>query len=52
MYTSKNMMVRIYKVKDVAERHPFGEYPPWVQKNVVSRSKAYNQKKHTSQIGL
>jgi dolichyl-diphosphooligosaccharide--protein glycosyltransferase len=54
VYTSKNMMVRIYKVKDVAKRHTFGEYPPWVQKNVVSRSKAYNQRQRsqTSQIGL
>jgi len=45
VYTSTNMMVRIYKVKDVAKRHePFGEYPPWIQKNVISKSKAYNQR--------
>eukprot|EP00238_Polyblepharides_amylifera_P004415 CAMPEP_0196575794 /NCGR_PEP_ID=MMETSP1081-20130531/5195_1 /TAXON_ID=36882 /ORGANISM="Pyramimonas amylifera, Strain CCMP720" /LENGTH=755 /DNA_ID=CAMNT_0041894201 /DNA_START=187 /DNA_END=2454 /DNA_ORIENTATION=- len=45
VHTTKNMMMRIYKVKNVAERAPHGDYSPWVKKNVVSKMKAYNQKK-------
>jgi hypothetical protein len=44
VFTSKNAMVRIYKVLDVAKRTTFGDYPEWIKKHVISKSKAYNQK--------
>lgn len=33
-YTSPNKMVRIYKVLNVAPRHPFGTYPPQLELGV------------------
>jgi len=41
-YTSPNRMVRIYKVKDVAPRHPVGSYPPALD-FVLKKSKAFKQ---------
>jgi len=43
VYTSKNLMVRIYKVTDVAKRSPFGDYAPFLKKNIISKSKPFQQ---------
>eukprot|EP00242_Pyramimonas_sp_CCMP2087_P010768 CAMPEP_0198197216 /NCGR_PEP_ID=MMETSP1445-20131203/806_1 /TAXON_ID=36898 /ORGANISM="Pyramimonas sp., Strain CCMP2087" /LENGTH=749 /DNA_ID=CAMNT_0043866419 /DNA_START=119 /DNA_END=2368 /DNA_ORIENTATION=- len=43
VYTSKNLMVRIYKVKDVAKRTPHGDYAPYLKKNIISKSKPFDQ---------
>jgi hypothetical protein len=51
VFTSKNAMVRVYKVKDVAKRAPFGDYPQWIKKHVISKSKAYNQKQGRGSLG-
>ena len=42
VYTSPNRMVRIYKVNNVAPRHPVGSYPPAL-KFVLDKSKAFKQ---------
>ena len=42
-YTTKNKMVRIWKVKDVdatSKAHPFGSYPPPIQ-TIVDQGKAF-----------
>ena len=39
----RGAQVRIYKVLDVAERSPFGDYAPYLKKNVISQSKPFKQ---------
>jgi len=39
VYTSKYQMMRIFKIKDVAPRHPFGEYHP-VLKAALRRTRS------------
>lgn len=45
VYTSKNKMVRIWKVNDVdptSKAHPFGSYPPALTET-LSKSVAFKQ---------
>jgi hypothetical protein len=51
-YTSKHRMVRIYKVKKVSKKsknHPFGSYPPRLQK-VLDRAVDFSEIKRRERL--
>lgn len=52
VYTTKNRMIRIYKILKVDEtskKHPFGTYPPKIQK-VRAKAKDFSEVKRVARL--